>query len=61
MSESGFYPPGAEGDPRAPYNEAEQVECPSCEGTGKDTPGPGASLCHRCEGSGLVQAQPEDF
>lgn len=28
MFESGYYPPGAENDPRAPYNEVErEVEC----------------------------------
>lgn len=30
MTESGFYPPGAEHDPRAPYNQPDTPECVSC-------------------------------
>lgn len=37
MRESGYYPPGAEFDPDAPYNQVEpdMQECPDCKGTGK--------------------------
>lgn len=37
MTESGYYPPGAEFDPRAPWNEREptMVECTACNGKGK--------------------------
>ena len=36
MFESGYYPLGAEHDPRAPYNEVEprMVKCEACNGTG---------------------------
>lgn len=36
MYESGYYPAGAEFDPRAPWNEVEptMVECEACEGKG---------------------------
>lgn len=36
MFESGYYPPGAEHDPRAPYNEPvpKMVKCEACDGTG---------------------------
>ena len=36
MYESGYYPPGAEHDPRAPYNEPEHhyVKCDACDGKG---------------------------
>lgn len=36
MFESGYYPPGAEHDPRAPYNEVEpkMVKCEACDGKG---------------------------
>lgn len=34
MPESGYYAPGTENDPRAPWNGREPVECPDCEGTG---------------------------
>ena len=36
MFESGYYPPGAEHDPRAPWNEKEphQVKCEACNGNG---------------------------
>lgn len=36
MYESGYYPAGAESDPRAPWNEREptMVECAACGGTG---------------------------
>lgn len=36
MCESGYYPPGAEYDPRAPWNEKEpnMVKCESCNGKG---------------------------
>ena len=30
MRESGFYPPGAEFDPKAPYNEEQGPKCPKC-------------------------------
>lgn len=31
MTDSGFYPAGAEHDPRAPYNQPDLPECVSCE------------------------------
>lgn len=36
MYESGYYPPGAEHDPRAPWNEKEPhyVKCEACNGKG---------------------------
>lgn len=36
MYESGYYPPGAEHDPRAPWNEKEPhyVKCKACNGKG---------------------------
>ena len=36
MYESGYYPPGAEHDPRAPWNEKEpnMVKCEACNGKG---------------------------
>ena len=36
MFESGYYPPGAEHDPRAPWNEKEpnMVKCEACNGKG---------------------------
>lgn len=36
MYESGYYPAGAESDPRAPWNEREptMVECAACGGKG---------------------------
>lgn len=36
MYESGYYPPGAEYDPRAPWNEKEPhyVKCEACNGKG---------------------------
>ena len=36
MFESGYYPPGAEHDPRAPWNEKEphRVKCEACDGNG---------------------------
>lgn len=36
MYESGYYPPGAEYDPRAPWNEKEpnMVKCEACNGKG---------------------------
>lgn len=36
MYESGYYPPGAEYDPRAPWNEKEpnMVKCEACDGKG---------------------------
>jgi hypothetical protein len=37
MRESGYYPPGAEFDPRAPWNQVEppEIDCAECNGTGK--------------------------
>lgn len=34
MRESGFYPPGAEFDPRAPWNQ-KTIMCDFCQGTGE--------------------------
>lgn len=59
MSESGYYPPGAENDPRAPWNQPEPVECPRCDGSGKepneyDGDPDGGADCTQCEGEGVV-------
>lgn len=69
MSESGYYPPGAEHDPRAPYNEPEPVECPDCAGRGfvvppeagviHETPHgtvvmPSLVKCGNCDGEGTI-------
>lgn len=56
MSESGNYPPGAEHDPRAPYNQPENEECEDClgEGTIYDQVGTPIEKCRRCEGTGVV-------
>lgn len=37
MLESGYYPAGAQYDPRAPWNEKEphMVKCEACDGTGQ--------------------------
>lgn len=57
MPESGFYPPGAEHDPRAPWNQPDAVECPDCGGTGQIA-GPDEfgnyDACDRCEGAGVI-------
>ncbi len=53
MRESGFYPPGAEFDPRAPWNqiEPEEIECLLCEGTGELE---NYSECPNCRGKRVV-------
>ncbi len=60
MSESGFYAPGTESDPHAPWNQPEPVECPRCGGTGRELytydgePPEDAEDCTQCEGEGVV-------
>lgn len=51
MRESGYYPPGAEFDPSAPYND-EGIECSVCNGTGEDED---YSECTNCNGTGWVK------
>lgn len=52
MSESGYYPAGAENDPRAPWNEVEGEECPDCKPAPDDVkilmPNPNVRLCEIC-------------
>jgi hypothetical protein len=63
MSRSIFgwsYPPGAENDPNAPYNQPDPVPCKRCKGTGKLTdpdaedPEDREFKCDGCEGAGEV-------
>lgn len=51
MRESGYYPPGAEFDPRAPWNQIEAEICADCEGTGEEKNG---EKCWTCQGTGYV-------
>ncbi len=61
MRESGFYPPGAEFDPRAPWNqvEPEEIECFDCDGTGQD-PDEGGP-CLTCQGEGYREPTPDEL
>lgn len=58
--ESGYYPPGAEHDPNAPWNQPDPVDCPECGGTGTtiDLTATGPEdreyPCYRCDGTGVV-------
>lgn len=63
MAESGNYPPGAENDPRAPWNQAEPDECFDCNGSGyvdaetgdaAEKDDENAIECSTCEGEGYV-------
>lgn len=47
------YPPGAEHDPNAPWNQPDPVECPWCSGTGVPGDDP-LGKCFHCSGGGLV-------
>ena len=58
MRESGYYPPGAEFDPNAPYNE-KGIECSVCIGSGKlgtsaDEHGIYEEECYNCDGKGCI-------
>lgn len=63
------YPPGAENDPRAPYNEKEpkMTKCDECSGEGKfqdidDSDGePFEFQCDNCEGTGEIEISEEDL
>lgn len=48
MRESGYYPPGAEFDPNAPWNQKDppEIECTECEGTGEID----NEICTYCKG-----------
>ena len=62
MRESGYYPPGTEFDPRAPWNQPEPVECPDCHGSGEEEApigSVGTVCCSTCGGVGVVS--PEDI
>ena len=48
MRESGYYPPGAEFDPRAPWNQ-KTITCYVCQGTGLLLD---YSECTKCLGTG---------
>ncbi len=52
--ESGYYAPGTEHDPNAPWNQAdpEMMTCTCCEGTGVDEVG---EECVCCDGTGEVE------
>lgn len=66
MPESGWYPPGAEHDPRAPYNQPEGEECANCKGSGLTNTETGEAAsegerlrldvdeCSYCDGTGVV-------
>lgn len=66
--ESGYYPPGAEFDPSAPYNQAdppEKIPCEDCEGTGTvhSLTEENEVECDACSGSGEVdppEYEPDD-
>lgn len=53
--ESGYYAPGTEFDPNAPWNqrEPEIVPCDVCDGTGVD-PEDGEE-CYKCNGTGEIE------
>lgn len=56
MAESGYHPPGAEFDPRAPYNEdmRERFVCTRC---GENTAIPGMDICDICHTEELNEKQ----
>ena len=52
-------PPGADKDPRAPYNQPLRTTCPKCHGTGSsgtsaDEQGIFEDECYYCEGKGII-------
>lgn len=47
------YPAGAEHDPRAPWNQHDDEDCPNCFGTGGDD---NLEICESCDGSGIKPA-----
>lgn len=53
------YPPGAEHDPNAPWNQSdpETIECDVCEGTGENEDG---FECENCDGEGDIVVDPPD-
>jgi photosystem II stability/assembly factor-like uncharacterized protein len=61
MRESGYYPPGAEFDPRAPWNEVEpeEIECFDCSGSGQD-PDEGG-ICLACQGEGYREQTADEW
>ncbi len=74
MYESGYYPAGAEFDPRAPWNEREptMVECAACGGKGyhctpttlrqttkQNVPKKHGKICEVCDGEGEVEYEPD--
>lgn len=54
------YPPGAENDPNAPYNQREPIDCSECNGTGTkfdpdaECPEDREYRCDTCDGTGEV-------
>ena len=60
MRESGYYPPGAEFDPNAPYNQVDppEIECYDCEGTGQDEYG---DDCPECDGTGYREMTADEM
>lgn len=46
------YPAGAEHDPRSPWNQPDDEDCPNCYGSGED----GEDGCEYCDGSGIRPA-----
>ena len=61
MRESGYYPPGAEFDPNAPYNQVDppEIECKDCDGSGKD-PEEGGK-CIPCDGNGWREMNADEL
>lgn len=61
------YPPGAENDPRAPYNQKdpETKKCEECNGTGylecSECGTHSAIECDDCEGTGEIEIDDEDL
>ncbi len=53
--ESGYYPPGAEFDPRDPWN---QKDCDNCGDTGKDEDG---DDCVECQEGGECKAHHQTY
>ncbi len=64
--ESGYYPPGAEFDPNAPWNQKDPPPCPRCDGTGveldptAEDPEDREFRCWYCDGTGFAEAEPDE-